>query len=72
MKPTIESGLIAAGVKNLKAFGYPNCTAENILTDAVFSQFFASMLESNKGKRRDVDVVIDALLAKIAKSGSQG
>ncbi len=44
MKPTRQS-LINAGVRNMKEFGYPSVTADNILTDMVFSRFFASLLE---------------------------
>ncbi len=40
-----RESLIAAGVRNLKEFGYPSVNTENILTDMVFSKFFASMLE---------------------------
>lgn len=57
--------LIAAGVKNLKTYGYPNVSPENILTDQIYSAFFRSMLEDNKG--RGVDPHIDALLAELPK-----
>lgn len=36
--------LIAAGIRNLKEFGYPGVTADNITTDAVYRHFFRSML----------------------------
>jgi hypothetical protein len=55
--------LIAAGVKNLREFGYPSCTAENILTDDIFKAFFVGMLKDNKGKGADKE--IDALLAEL-------
>lgn len=61
---TIESKLIAAGVKNLKEFGYPKCNSENILTDMVYKQFFMSMLEDNRGKSKAIDAAIDSLLVK--------
>lgn len=55
--------LIAAGVSNLKEFGYPSVTAENILTDQIFSKFFKSMLEDNLGKGgKTVDAGINELL----------
>jgi hypothetical protein len=61
----IERKLIEAGVKNLRAYGYPECDKDNILTDRIYSAFFASMLKDNKGKAGDaVDAVIDSLLAK--------
>ena len=62
----MKDKLIAAGVKNLHEFGYPGCTAENILTDGIYKAFFKRMLEENKGQREDVDKAIDALIAQIA------
>lgn len=44
---TIREKVIAAGVKNLKEFGYPDVNEHNILTDEVYSQFFESMLRDN-------------------------
>ncbi len=67
MKDKIRQMLIEAGVKNLKEFGYPNVTADNILTDMVFSQFFKEMLADNKGKsNKEVDAVIDHLIIEIS------
>jgi hypothetical protein len=63
----IKDKLVAAGVKNLKEFGYPSVNASNIVTDYVFSRFFVSMLNQNKGHGKDVDAAIDELLAEIAK-----
>lgn len=37
--------LIAAGVRNLKEFGYPAVNEKNILTDMIYSEFFRQMLE---------------------------
>jgi len=48
--------MIAAGVRNLHSYGYPHCTAENIFTDEVYSAFFKSMLESNKGQGFDDEI----------------
>lgn len=59
----VRAKLIAAGVRNLKEFGYPSVTAENILTDSVFSQLFKSMLKDNLGKGYDAE--IGGLLAEI-------
>jgi hypothetical protein len=57
--------LIAAGVRNLRSFGYPTCDEKNILTDQVFSAFFSSMLKDNKGLgSREADQAIDELLAE--------
>lgn len=63
---TIREHLLAAGVKNLREFGYPNCTAKNILTDAIYRTFFASMLRDNKGQSAAADPEIDKLLAELA------
>jgi hypothetical protein len=41
----MKDKLIKSGVKNLIEFGYPDVTAENILTDHVYSEFFIEMLE---------------------------
>lgn len=61
----IRKKLIDAGVRNLKEFGYPGVTAENILPDPVYAGFFESMLLDNKGKAgSDVDKVIDQLLSE--------
>jgi hypothetical protein len=58
----IRERLIAAGVKNLKEFGYSEVTNENILTDEVYGEFFNSMLRDNKGHSTRIDKVIDELL----------
>lgn len=58
-----KDALVIAGVRNLKEFGYPHVTAANILTDDLYSAFFRSMLEDNRG--RGVDAEIDALLADL-------
>jgi len=58
--------LIDAGVKNLKAYGYPDCNKDNILTDQIYSAFFESMLNDNKGNGRDIDAAINELLAMLA------
>lgn len=60
--------LIAAGVKNLKEFGYPMVNAENILTDNIFKAFFSSMLKDNKGHGKAIDAEIDALLKIVEPS----
>jgi len=61
----MEDKLIAAGIRNLKEFGYPKVNAENILTDPIYSAFFASMLKDNKGYGADTDAAIDSVLAKL-------
>ena len=62
MTTNIKTKLIAAGVKNLKAFGYPKCDKKNILTDSLYKAFFASLLKDNKGNGSDIDQAIDELL----------
>jgi len=56
MKSTMTQHLIYAGVKNLREFGYQKCDAENILTDRIYSAFFASMLKDNLGKGCDTEI----------------
>ena len=58
----MKKKLIEAGVRSLKEFGYPECNADNILTDDVYKQFFASMLKDNKGHSGEIDRAIDELL----------
>ena len=58
----MKAKLIAAGVKNLKVFGYPECNKDNILTDKIYKAFFASMLKDNKGNGKTIDKAIDELL----------
>jgi hypothetical protein len=66
MNLTIKEKLIEAGIKNLKEYGYPHVTKENILTDEVYSAFFQSMLNDNKGQGgKEVDNAIDVLLSQI-------
>lgn len=55
--------IIEAGVRNLKEFGYPNASKDNILTDPIYSAFFKSMLEDNLGK--GADEAINQLLSEI-------
>jgi len=64
----MRNKLIAAGVNNLKEFGYPECNKENILTDKVYKAFFVSMLKDNKGVRSDIDTVIDALISDLEQT----
>ena len=61
----IRTALLKAGVHNLHEFGYPHCTVDNILRDMIYSRFFRSMLEENRGKSPQVDVEIEGLLRDI-------
>lgn len=56
--------LITAGIKNLKEYGYPGVTEENILTDDIYKAFFKSMLNDNLGK--GADNAIKSLLAELS------
>jgi len=60
---TTREMLLSAGVRNLKEFGYPDVSTTNILTDEIYSRFFAKMLEENRG--RGVDLTITELLSEI-------
>ena len=66
MGDMIREKLIAAGVRNLKQFGYPMVSKDNIMTDRIYSAFFKSMLEDNLGKEPIADAVIQKLLSEIA------
>jgi len=59
----MKDQLISAGVKNLKAYGYPECNKDNILTDQIYKAFFVSMLKDNKGNGAAIDKAIYELLA---------
>jgi len=61
----IKAKLIAAGIKNMNEFGYPNVDKHNILTDEVYSKFFLSMLKDNLGKAKSVDIAINELIKGI-------
>ena len=61
----IKDKLLVAGVKNLKEWGYPAVTEENILTDEVYSGFFKVMLLDNMGNGKQIDIAINELLLKI-------
>lgn len=66
MTEATKDRLVIAGVRNLKEFGYPSVTVANILTNGVYSGFFKSMLEDNRGQGCDAE--IDELLAEIEQS----
>lgn len=63
----VEQHLVDGGVRNLREFGYPDCTAENILTDRIYRAFFASMLKDNEGRDAQADKAIRSLLERIPK-----
>ena len=58
----MKDKLIAAGVQNLRNYGYPRCNKDNILTDQIYKEFFISMLKDNKGYGSLSDKAIDELL----------
>lgn len=65
----IKKALIAAGVKNLKEFGYPGVTADNILTDYIYRAFFKGMLEDETNRKTNQLIkVCEDLLEEINKS----
>ena len=59
----IQQSIIAAGVKNLREYGYPDVTTENIFSDPIYSRFFASMLQDNIG--RGFDIQVRSLLSQV-------
>jgi RimJ/RimL family protein N-acetyltransferase len=54
----IRAALIKNGINNLKEFGYPDVTPENLLTDMVYSNFFLKMLREIKGHKPEIDTEI--------------
>jgi len=52
----IRQRLIEGGVKNLKEFGYPGVSEENIITDEVYSRIFVGMLRDNLGHGFDKEI----------------
>ena len=62
----IRKKLIAAAVKNLKAFGYPKVDEFNIFTDQIYKAFFRSMLEENLGNGATIDNEINQLLKDVS------
>ena len=68
---TIRDSLIEGGIKNLKEYGYPAVNEENILTDVIYSGFFKSMLDDNKGFSAAVDAAINNLIAEIDEANKQ-
>ena len=68
----VRERLLAAGVRNLKQYGYPSVDAENILQDQIYSMFFRSMLNDNLGAGDQIDAVIKSLRDEIdAKARGQ-
>lgn len=67
-KDVIKKKLLAAGVNNLKEFGHSCVTSKNILTDMIYSAFFKSMLNDNKGNGATIDTAINELLTQIKQN----
>lgn len=65
MNPAIRQKLIKAGIRNLKEFGCPAFTDENILTDMIYSQLFDGMLRDREGYGKSE---ADELRKEIARS----
>lgn len=62
----IRDRLISAGIKNLNEYGYPHVDASSIISDVIYSAFFASMLRDNIGAASAaVDCEINRLLMEI-------
>jgi hypothetical protein len=58
----LREKILKNGVKNLREFGYPNCTTKNILTDEIYRAFFNSSLKDNLGHSDQIDRVINQLI----------
>jgi len=57
MRKTVKDQIIKNGIKNLKVFGYPNVTVENIMTDEVYIMFFENQLKDNLGHGFDEEIM---------------
>ena len=68
----MRSKLIAAGVRNLKEFGYPKCDEKNILTDYLYASFFIKMLVDNKGHGVELDRAIEGLIVECRATIDKG
>jgi hypothetical protein len=64
----IRDKIISNAVKNLQEFGYQSCDKENILTDIVYGEFFASSLKENLGHSELVDSVINDLIKEVSEN----
>lgn len=58
----MEQKLIAAGVRNLHEFGYPQANEQNIMIDEIYSAFFSMMLKDSLGKN---GVMADAAIGRL-------
>jgi len=61
----IKNHLIKNGVKNLKEFGYPEVSEDNLMTDEVYKLAFKAMLENNKGFGQRLDAIIDEMISEV-------
>ena len=61
----VRDKLIRAGVRNLRDFGCPDASPDNILTVPVFAGMFRHMLESDLGHGDAADRIIFDLIAEI-------
>lgn len=60
--------LIQSGVWSLTQIGCEGVTAENILTNETFSDYFRAFLLKQESKSKVVSDIIKSLLADIAKT----
>lgn len=67
----MRDGIIAAGVNNLREFGYPGCTAKNILVDKLYGSLFRKMVESTAEETTGTpaEEACRKILAELDKAG---
>lgn len=60
---TTRHHLLMAGVRNLKEFGYPDVSIQNVATDPLYRKFFRKMLIDAEQEPEVVELLneIDAL-----------
>lgn len=63
--PTREQ-ILGAVARNLREFGYPDCTADNVLTTYLFGQFAKSQLEDFMELNPSTSDIVQPMLDEIA------
>jgi hypothetical protein len=69
MNQKIVDGLLKVGAKQLQE-SYPSVTPENITTDPIYKEFFATSLEETLEEAPQFEKEINFLLEEIKKSPS--
>lgn len=72
---SLKTDILEAVAKSLREFGYPDCTAENVLTTKLFAMFARTQLEdfmeASEGNQEVVGIV-QPMLDEIDKTVAAG